>query len=410
MSCPFMGKNSEIKNSDPDDFEIEVACPLRFFCQIPEKYIYNKLGEKASIIPLHNFPIYLRNTLFHPIQIKKLRTLEIIEKLIPFDDFKKEGNKLYHLEEYDKAIECYEHAYSIYKYLELLDSSNSTDVKIILTESVTTEEVSFRNMALITILSNLASAFMKLRSFDQAFAAVTEALEFKPKDPNLLIKKAKIRLSNLKDSKFEEAIKDIESACIFNSKFQFMIEKYHEIVNYRKKITNDLIVHISNSYLKDTCAYDFEINQEKELEHRILQMMEEKYYEIIQFYLENNKYANLAKIREEVKVLQIVLFKMEFIFYFNADNSTFTSLVEEKIGKDKKINLAVLDTVKRSYISIVFTEGKFNEQLLSFCMEKIRDESHAKIKTHESFWAFEKKYFVISAFILGVVIFWSCFS
>lgn len=407
MSCPFMSSNPQKTDFDPDDFDIQLGCPITFISQVPDKYIHPKLSEKSNQLHLLKYPIYLKNTLFHPLQLKKIRNLEIIEKLMPFNDFKKEGNKNFHHEELDKAIDCYEHSYGIYKYLEIKNSDqqfNPNDINVVVSEPKNAEELNFRNSALACVLNNLAITFAKLHCFDEALMAVTEALEYRPLDPGLLVKRAKIKLSNLNHTNLEDAYKDIQNAVKINPKYTFMLNKYTEVVNNRNNIKKEIIEDIAKSYSKFDWDYSIEITKEKELEHKIIEKMEIKYYEMIEFYLENNKFGNLIRIREEMKTLLIILYKMNFIFDLNPEDPVVLNAISNKIENelDKKINTSAFDAIKRTHISLVFNEGKFNEQLLSYCMEKCSEEERIKSKLYVKAKTTSFSYFQIA--FLGVVI------
>ena len=376
-------ESSKIKSSDPDDFDIEVSYPVMYVSQLPEKILPLKFHDKQNQLILNKYPVYLKNTLYQPLHIKKLRSLDSMEKLIPFDDFKKQGNISFYKEEYEKAIEYYEHCYGIYKYLDVKLTDQlikQEDIQIITANGKNPEEMLLINSAIVTILNNLACSYVKLRNFEDAMSSISEALIIKPKDPNLLSKRAKIRLCNLKDENFKEALADIDKAIVINKNYEKLKEKYTEITDFRTKLTDEIVLEIADSYTK--CSFDInsEISQEKEFEHKIVKKMEEKYYEMISFYMENNKPANLARIREEMKVLQLTLYKMEFAFNLSLSNELLKKSIQEKYVNQVAINPSVLDTVKRTYISIIFTEGKFNEQLLGYCMEKCTEEEKLKNK------------------------------
>ncbi|OMJ78413.1 hypothetical protein SteCoe_21786 [Stentor coeruleus] len=334
----------------------------------------------------HNLPVYLCNTLAHPLQLKKLRSMGIMEKLAPFDDFKKEANRLYHLEDYEKALDCYEHAYGIYKYLETKNKDNYEDVEIIISQGKNKEENSYRDLALISVLKAMSLSFGHLRNYSEACEAISEALELKPSDPKLLVLRSKFILSNLKEQNIQLALNDIEKAIENDQSYSNLQIKFQEIICQRKKMHEEILADLASSYTKCHWGYELEFNNEKELEHKIIEKMEEKYYEMIHFYLENNKSGNLVRIREEMKSLQMILYKMDFAYEVDENNPGLLAMIKEKSQNEEegKINVAALEAVKRTYVSLIFNEGKFNEQLLAYCMEKCTEEEKRKQKMQDS--------------------------
>jgi hypothetical protein len=182
-------------------------------------------------------------------------------------------------------------------------------------------------------------------------------------------------------------------------------------VNYqntaaREEITGKIYKSIAASYVKNDWDLEFEISSEKELEHRIIEEMQEKYYEMIEFYMENNKSANLSKIREELQQLQMILFKMDFTFAVDDKDVKLLSEIKEAGGKADKIVIPMLDSVKRVHVSLCFNEGKFNQQLLSFCMEKCSESEKKKQKVQTkktSGWTKYLVFFIIPVVVGGLV-------
>lgn len=401
MACPFMSSKSQVKNTDPEDFEVNISCPVSYTSLMPNRFTFLKPSLNS-----HNLPPYLCNTLAHPLQLKKLRSMGIMEKLAPFDDFKKEGNRLYHIEDYEKALDCYEHAYGIYKYLETKNKDNYEDVEVIISQGKNKEENTYRDFALISVLKTISLSFAHLRNFSEAYEAISEALELKPCDPKLLVLRAKFVLSNLKEQNLQGALNDIEKAIENDQSYSNFKTMFEEITSQRKKIHEEILADLANSYAKCHWGYELELNNEKELEHKIIEKMEEKYYEMIHFYLENNKSGNLVRIREEMKSLQMILYKMDFAYEVDENNQKLLAMIKEKTQEEKeeKINVAALEAVKRTYVSLIFNEGKFNEQLLAYCMEKCTEEEKRKQKMQDSkgkgIWTYMKTSIFVLVFAI----------
>lgn len=385
MSCPFVHSDLQASGADPNEFEIEVNCPMNYVTDLSEKYLHPSLSEKENQNLLSKFPVYLKNTLSHPIQIQKLRKINPIEKIVPFMDFQREGSKFYHKEEFEKAIECYEHCYGMYKYLEIIPSGHylsESDIHVIVSETKTSEELKIRDSAIITILYRLILAFVKLRYFSEAMAATNEGLEIDPDHAGLKVARAKIRLCNIRDNRMDLALEDIEKAISLKKGYEKVLIQYKETLNYREKIFEDIILRIAKSYFKLNWGCNSEVSVHKEIEHVILERMEGKYYDMIGFYLVNGKFGNLARVRDEMRRLQMVVFKMDFAFALEPDNQQLIEAIKSCSDKKEQeiISRPRLDLVKRSCITMLFTEEKFNNQLLSYCMHKCTEEE--KVKNH----------------------------
>ena len=70
----------------------------------------------------NQYPIYLKHTLFHNEEnMVKVRRMEISQRFFVYEQFREKGNKLFNKELYEDAIQCYELAASVFKWLELID-------------------------------------------------------------------------------------------------------------------------------------------------------------------------------------------------------------------------------------------------------------------------------------------------
>lgn len=389
MACPFIRNPSQTKTSNPNELEIELVCPCKYTSTLPNQYL--------SQNNLQGYPVYLRNTVFHTGHMQKIRILGIDIKLAAYDDFIKEGNKFYHLEDYDRALDCYEHAYGLFKYIEGKGEGGSIldHYDIVFTEGKNELEIDLRNKALTTVLGNFVHTFVKLRNFKEAGEAVKESLELKPNDPDLLIIQAKIRLCNLSYRNLPKVLKSIKKVVKINKKYEFMLQKYKENLENRNKLIEKIYQKIIRSYVKSKWEEENTVSAEKELEHRIIEKMQEKYYEMIEFYLQNNKSGNLIRIREELKGVQLILFKMNLAFSIDGKDEKFLEILNSQSGK-REVAGTVLDMVKRVYISMRFKERKLNEQLLTYCMGKCSEEERKKHKGNYKNNGSWVGYFVVS--------------
>ena len=97
---------------------------------------------------------------------------------------------------------------------------------------------------------------------------------------------------------------------------------------------------------------------------------------------------------------------MDFAFAIDSKNSRLINEIKSLTGKSDSIIPSLLDAVKRVCISLLFNEGKFNEQLLSFCMEKCTQDERKKQKItikKSNAWTWYLLYSVIPIIIGGLV-------
>ena len=75
---------------------------------------------------LRNYPKHLRNTLFlKDERIRKIRNKEFTIVFFAYEEIKDKANKLFKKKVFRKAINYFIFAYSLFKWLELKEVSNS---------------------------------------------------------------------------------------------------------------------------------------------------------------------------------------------------------------------------------------------------------------------------------------------
>lgn len=393
MACPFLAKQggSNENNKDPDEFLYEEGYEIPQTSPFQNLIDHCKPAEMADRRQkFEKYSLYLKNTLFQPDHLKKLRKLEFMEKLVALDDFKKAGNKHYHAKEYEKALECYEFAYGIYKYLEFKTEEDSklkviTDDAIILVSPQPREpnEVKITKAAMVTILLNISSAMIPLKHYDEAIDALSEAIDYDPDNTHLYSKRCQTRLYNLGSSEDDLNLalldaKRVAEAQSLNELVDKCEGRLREFISEETAIINEITISLS----KHGVGESDEITEEIEFEQKVVNKMIEKYTEMLKFYQETNKYHQRIRIRKEMSDVQPIYYKMNRILHLNTQNLRFYQALKNAglDPTDKKVQSSV-ESIKRFKISMSFTGGKFNDQLLNFCIDKCSEEERLKRKS-----------------------------
>ena len=142
----------------------------------------------------------MKHSLYHPDDLKKLR--EPFSGLyFHFDKYKEEANKLYKEEKYFDAIEYYEQVFNLIMILQILsvfrwvefteDERNKDLAKALKFEPILDKdikikekdlegdecEIELRTNLVVTLLMNMASAYMNLHFYDEAEKCLSHAIE-----------------------------------------------------------------------------------------------------------------------------------------------------------------------------------------------------------------------------------------
>lgn len=65
------------------------------------------------------YPLYLKHTLFYASEdLVKIRSFECCSRFMAYDELRERGNKEFHAGNYNLALDYYEKALSLFKWLE----------------------------------------------------------------------------------------------------------------------------------------------------------------------------------------------------------------------------------------------------------------------------------------------------
>ena len=370
MSCPFHSSNP----SDPEEVQLDYSYSIKAISPFQESIDYCELPElhKKRII-FNSYPIYLKNTLFHASHTKQLRTLELRQRLVYFNEFKRQGNIHFHSEEFERAQECYEHAYGLLKYLKFLEVHKTITDDIISLSSFKprcSHEAQTYSECLKQILSNMSKALIKTKNLEEARKALEEAGE----DPSaVLVFDLGTESETLEQLVSEDAKKRLT-----------------KIRDQEKKLVSEII-----SWLEENPSEP--VSKELEFEYVVTIKMMQKYYEILKYYYSMHNYTQVQRVKDDMDGILEMYHKMKFYQNLNSGHYLIQeALMQAGIFFNFEFSL---EAFKRFKISSAFNEAKYNDKLLDFCIEKCSEEK----KTHKPAEEESSKSLGCTGVLLGVL-------
>ena len=274
--CPVMNKvkkdpvnkhydrSYEIPRFGPFDFMFH----MRGLLEIPE-YL-----EKTK--KLRSYPRHMRYTLFtqHDEKLQKVHEKEFPMVFFIYDDIKEKGNRLFRRKKFREAIEHYNYAYGLLKWIQFKDKKRQEEFikkpslepildddieeKHVYLDDVKVEEDSYK-ACVVYLLMNLSCAYMELRHFSEAIDCLNEAIEIAgDRIPDLYFRRSQARSCN-KYSNEEELAKALED-----------INKAIEIAEIRESEKKEGYPHPNPTYVPGT------IKTYTEHKENVLKIVEKK--------------------------------------------------------------------------------------------------------------------------------------
>ncbi|EGR27460.1 hypothetical protein IMG5_195720 [Ichthyophthirius multifiliis] len=108
-----------------------------------DKILEKQIQISQNRIIFEQIPIFLKHTLFFDYSnLKKIQQNDVYERFFIYKNLKEKGNEKFISKEYSKALYYYEHALSIYKWLEIKDKqyNNEDEEEYILKEDYELED------------------------------------------------------------------------------------------------------------------------------------------------------------------------------------------------------------------------------------------------------------------------------
>ena len=230
--CPVMGRGR--KDPDNKTFEqyYEIPCfgnyDFMFFLRggLTQKEWIEKTEK------IRKYPRHMKYTLFYQNEekLQKVHEAEFPRVFFIYDDIKQKGIRLYKRKKYREALEMFNYAYGLMKWIQFKDKKRQADfvVKPSL-EGILDEEIEEKQVYLdapeaeeesylacvIYLLEIMAYCHIELRHYSSAIECLDEAIKMsKDQVPNAYFRRAQARIYNRNSKKedLELAKEDINKA------------------------------------------------------------------------------------------------------------------------------------------------------------------------------------------------------
>jgi len=301
-------------------------------------------------------------------------------------------------------------------------------------EELTDEhEIEMRNSMLMNIYLALACAYLKLSHYSAAIVAIEEGLKLTTSSSQLYFRRSQARAYN-KGSTLEDlnkAKEDIEKAIEvkhYEKLFQqepgilkimnvhnageIYVEHAHFVEKLIKEKKDEIktglkfflskvreIEYIEEAMLKDGRVpreneneLAVEIQEEETMEMDIIKEMINKYFKIIEFYIETEKKDQIAIARKEVQNVLEAYNKMKMYMAIDFKNYQNDPVLMEAV-QDFEIDLskprtqARLDKLRLNKVKEIFENGNFNLEVFQYAVKdyfKKKEEREKKKKERQN--------------------------
>ena len=258
--CPVVGKNrGEPGNKDfKQHYEIPLYGSFDFLFYLKGNLEENEWREKTEKI--RNLPRHLKYTLFYQDQeeLDKIHKLEFPKVFFMFDELKQKGIRYYNRRKFREALEYFNYAYGLMKWIEFKDKQRQKDflkkpsMNAILDEDIEikncymddpkAEEESFKS-CVVYILLVMAYCFIELRHYQSAINCLNEC-EKEAGDlvPDVFLRRAQaiICKKNMNRNDLSQAEKDLEKGILLAEKFNIELKNEYDEMHpvYRARYIN----------------------------------------------------------------------------------------------------------------------------------------------------------------------------
>lgn len=136
--CPFMSGSSDKKknpnlNLNEVGFDEPFVSKFRFYLS-PSKLDFSSVrrglpqsGSSREVFD--RYPVYLQHTLFfNGEDYRKVRTIECCSRFMAYDQLREKGNKAFNKGRYYVALDLYERAMSLFRWLEYIEPVNDSTI------------------------------------------------------------------------------------------------------------------------------------------------------------------------------------------------------------------------------------------------------------------------------------------
>ena len=442
--CPVMGKGRrDPQNKDFEEF-YEIPCFGNYDFMF---FLRGSLSQEEWIEKtrkMRKYPRHLKYTLFYQNQekLQQVHKAEFPRVFFIYDDIKQKGIRLYNRKKYREAIEHFNYAYGLLRWIEFKDKKRQADFVIkpslegILDDEIEekkcyldapdVEEESYK-ACVVFLLENMAYCHMELRQYTNAIECLDECEETcGDLVPDVFFRRAQARMFNKfsTEEDLQKAQNDIEKAIKTGEKYNEEIKKkYGEGVNYykrpieleiyfetKKKLEKIIEERMDNKVYNirrilgkvhgnrnpkenemsedeaiffESCLFSTD-DEDMERKYKVLKEMKSKYNLAVKFFTETKNQEQLDLTYKEYEAFHETFEQFKFFYKFKIetiDPKAINQLNEEekKMLQDPNIN-KLIQRQKANICEFIFGNGKFNLELYKYALDKVFEEYRVQME------------------------------
>lgn len=184
---------------------------------------------------LERLPHFHQCSLSSRERLKELRTSPVVVRLAVFQDYRKAGQSLFSESKFQEALDHYEEALSLFRWVEKVNSAAHKTIQLVLKGEELNSEVVH---CLVVCYSNIAICNLKLEGWREAGSACDEVLKLDPENAKAKYRKA-VALSSRPGSGLEEvrdAVKLLREAVQTDPSNTLIKAKLVELIDQLRKV------------------------------------------------------------------------------------------------------------------------------------------------------------------------------
>ena len=444
--CPVTGIGRYKADPGNKDFnphyEIPLYGPYDFLFFLKGNLEEDEWKEKTKKI--RSLPRHLKYTLFYQNQkeLEEIHKLQFPKIFFMYDELKQKGIRYYNRGKFREALEYFNYAYGLLKWVEFKDKErqknfiikpsmnaildSDIDVKKCNMDDPESQEESFKS-CVVYILLIMSYCFIELRHYSSAIQCLNECEE-EAGDlvPDVFLRRAQAIMSkkNLSKIELEKAGMDLEKGINLAKKFNSELEKeyneYHPV--YRARLINMDIYYLIKKRYEKIC--EDKINEEmfrvrrvigticdeehKSMKHeeamfieglvlskkedifryyKVYKEMKNQYKQIIKFFSETNNPELIDLTYDEYEKFMDSYDKFKFYYNFEFDNIDPKAIIrlnesEKKMIEDETKNDFYLKRLMHLCENI-YSHGYYNIDVFQFSLETVLEQENKEKEEEE---------------------------
>ena len=442
--CPVMGKHrSEPENKDfKTHYEVPLYGPYDFLFFLKGDLEYKDWEEKTKKI--RSLPRYLKYTLFYQDkqELKEIHKLEFPKVFFIFDELKQKGIRYYNRLKYREALEYFNYAYGLMKWIEFKDINRQKNflkkpsmegildedinIKQCFMDSPESQEESYKS-CVVYILLIMSYCFMGLRHYSCAIDCLNEC-EKEAGDlvPDVFLRRAQALMSKKNATKEElnnaknDLEKSIKLGIKYNEELKKEYDEFHPV--YRARYINmDFYYKIKNKFEKileekiekeiygvkrvigEICDKEHE-NMKKEeamfIEslvlskkedifryYKVFKEMKKQYKQIIKFFSETNNPDIVDATYDEYE--KFMDSYEQFKFYYNFEFDSIDPKAINRLNEEEKKlinNETKYDFYLKRLMHLcenIYSHGYYNLEIFQYSLETVLEEESKEREKEE---------------------------